>query len=162
MTLAPLLDAPVAVQIHVCAAICAVVLGPIALWRRSRDRWHRRFGYGWVVAMALTALSSFGISDAPVIGPFSPIHALSVFTIWGLWQGLRAAHQRRILRHQNEMRGLYFWTMGIAGLLSFLPGRRMNAVFFAEAPMPGFMLMVCLIGAGLIWYASVRLDSVQR
>jgi hypothetical protein len=31
MTLTPLLTAPLVVQLHVCAALCAIVLGPIAL-----------------------------------------------------------------------------------------------------------------------------------
>lgn len=156
MTLSPLLTAPIAVQIHVGAALCAIVLGPLALWRRSRDRWHKHLGYAWVTAMAMTALSSFGISDAPIVGPFSPIHALSAFTVWGLWQGVNAARQRRIAQHQTEMRRLYFCAIGVAGLFTFLPGRRMNMVFFANAPMPGFIVMACLIGAGLAWYAYVR------
>ncbi len=152
MTLAPLLAAPFAVQLHVCAALCAIILGPLALWRRSRDHWHKRFGYAWVVAMALTALSSFAILDRPMIGPFSVIHALSVVTVIGLWKGVNAARARRIEAHQAEMRSLYFWAMGVAGLFTFLPGRRMNMVFFAGQPWLGFAVMTILIGSGLLWY----------
>ena len=53
------------------------------------------------------------------------------------------------------MRSLYFWAMGVAGLFTFLPGRRMNAVFFGDAAMQGFLLMAGLIGAGLAWYAYI-------
>lgn len=155
MTLAPLLSAPFFVQLHVCAALCAIVIGPMALWRKSRDRWHKRLGYTWVIAMAVTALSSFGISVDPIIGPFSPIHFLSVFTIWGLWQGLTAARQRNIPKHQGNMRNLYFWALGVAGLFTFLPGRRMNTVFFADAPMVGFAVVAILIGSMLLRYAYV-------
>lgn len=153
MTLAPFLYAPLEIQIHVCAALCAIILGPLALWRRSRDRWHKNLGYAWVVAMAVTALSSFAILDRPVIGPFSPIHALSVLTLTGLWRGIRAARQGRITAHQSEMRGLYFWAMGVAGLFTFLPGRRMNMAFFPETPSQGFTAMAILIGTGLVFYA---------
>ncbi len=153
MTFDPLLNTPLAVQIHVCAALSAIALGPLALWRRSRDRWHKALGYAWIAVMAVTALSSFWISDAPVIGPFSLIHALSVFTVWGLWSGLKAARERRIANHQMEMRRLYFWAMGVAGLFTFLPGRRMNTVFFRDAPTLGFFAMTCLIGGALAWYA---------
>ena len=156
MTLTPLLIAPFAVQLHVMAAICAIVLGPMVLWRRSRDRWHKGLGYAWVIAMAVTALSSFAISHDPMLGPFSLIHALSVFTLLGLWKGINAARQRRIKAHQQEMRGLYFWAMGVAGLFTFLPGRRMNIVFFEEMPVAGFALMAVLIGSGLIWYMLAR------
>lgn len=148
-----LLYAPFAVQLHVAAALCAIVLGPLVLWRRSRDRWHKGLGRAWVGAMAVTALSSFAISAAPVLGPFGPIHALSVFTIWGLWQGVKAARQGRIQRHQREMRSLYFWAMGVAGVFTFLPGRRMNIIFFDAAPMAGFIAVAGVIGTGLAWYA---------
>ena len=159
MTLTPLLTAPLVVQLHVCAALCAIVLGPIALWRRSRDHWHKRLGYAWVVAMGATALSSFAISDAHVIGPFSPIHGLSVFTLWGLWQAVNAARQGRIAHHSQGMRSLYFWAMGVAGLFTFLPGRRMNTVFFADIPLPGFVAAASLIGAGLIYYVYLNRSS---
>ena len=120
MTLAPLLSAPFFVQLPVCAALCAIVIGPMVLWRKSRDRWHKRLGYTWVIAMAVTAISSFGISVGPIIGPFGPIHILSVSTIWGLWQGIAAARQRNIAKHQGYMRNLYFWALGVAGAVHLL------------------------------------------
>jgi len=161
MTLAPLLTATFFVQLHVCAALCAIVIGPMVLWRRSRDRWHKRLGYTWVIAMAVTAISSFGISVDPIIGPFSPIHILSVFTIWGLWQGINAARQRNIAKHQGHMRNLYFWALGVAGLFTFLPGRRMNTVFFADAPMVGFTVVAVLIGSVLLRYAYLNRRATQ-
>jgi uncharacterized membrane protein len=156
MTFDPILNAPLPIQIHVASAICAVVLGPIVLWRRSRDIWHRRLGYAWVTAMLMTALSSFLISDEPVIGSFSPIHGLSVFTIYGLWQGISAARARDIAAHQGHMRGLYFWAMGVAGLFTFLPGRRMNTVFFSDYPTVGFTAVAVVIGGGLAAYAITQ------
>ena len=33
-------DAPTAVQIHVITALAALVIGPLALYRRNRDFWH--------------------------------------------------------------------------------------------------------------------------
>jgi len=153
MSLEPILSAPIVIQIHVYSALCAVVLGPIALLRRSRDIWHRRLGKAWVVAMFLTAASSFAISEFPLFGPFGPIHLLSGLTIYGLWQGVTAARNRDIARHQIEMRNLYFWAMGVAGLFTFLPERRMNRALFDNAPQEGFILMAALIGAGLGWYA---------
>lgn len=153
MTLIPILNAPFIVQLHVLAAVCAVVLGPLTLWRRSRDRWHKRLGYAWVFAMLVTAVSSFGIMDIRIIRPFSPIHAISVFTIYSLWQGITAARQGRIAAHRQTMQSLYFWAMGVAGLFTFLPGRIMNDMFFAAIPLPGFIALACLVGAGLAWYS---------
>ena len=153
MSLAPILTAPIEIQIHVFSAICAVILGPIVLLRRSRDIWHRSLGKFWVLAMFSTAASSFAITAFPVIGPFSPIHILSVLTFVGLWQGISAVRRGDIKRHQKEMRSLYFWAMGVAGLFTFLPERRMNQVLFPQYPQEGFWLMAAVIGSGLLWYA---------
>jgi len=155
MTLDPILTASLPIQIHVASAICAVILGPIALLRRSRDIWHRRFGKAWVVVMFMTAASSFAISEFRVFGPFGPfgpIHMLSCLTIYGLWQSVKAARGGNIARHQAEMRNLYFWAIGIAGIFTFLPGRRMNRAFFESAPQLGFGLVLVLISGGLAVY----------
>lgn len=152
MTLAPILNAPLMIQLHVSAAVFAVVIGPFVLLRRSRDLWHKGFGYVWVIAMAMTALTSFGIAAKIGPGPVSPIHILSVITLWGLWNAVNAARQRRIKAHQKGMQALYFWAMGIAGLFTFLPGRLMNTAAFGGPSMPGFLMMAVLIGAGLVWY----------
>ena len=162
MTLDSILTAPPLVQVHIVAALSAILLGPMALWRRSRDKWHKRLGYSWVIAMAVTALSSFGISGIKLIGPFSPIHALSVLTIFGLWQGINAARKRRIAEHRKAMQSLYFWAMGIAGLFTFLPGRRMNEVFFSAAPVAGFIVMALFIGAALIWYLLSQRQALEK
>lgn len=161
MSIEPLLSAGLVIQVHVVAAICAIVLGPVALLRRSRDIWHKVAGRVWVVAMLVVAVSSFWISEAPMLGPFGPIHVLSVLTLWGLFQGMRAIRRGDIVRHQGEMRGLYFWAMGVAGLFTFLPGRRMNTVFFGENAVLGFVVAALVIGGMLALYArSVRRVSV--
>lgn len=163
MSLAPILNAPIVVQLHVVVALCAVFVGPLVLLRRSRDVWHKSFGYVWAIAMAMTALTSFGIPAAIGPGPASPIHLLSVFTLWGLWQGIRAARLRKIAEHRKEMRSLYFWAIGIAGMLTFLPGRRMNTAIFGDASMSGFLLMAGLIGTCLIWFVYAnRENQIQK
>lgn len=152
MTLDPILSASFVIQLHVASAICAVTLGPMALLRRSRDVWHRRLGYTWVLTMAITAVSSFWISDQPVFGPFGPIHILSVITLVGLWRSIAAAKRKDIVAHRRGMETLYFWAMGIAGLFTFLPGRRMNGVFFANMPIAGFVIATGAIGGLLMLY----------
>lgn len=158
MTLYPLIHAPLVIQIHVLCAICAVTVGPMALLRRSRDRWHRALGYVWVVAMFGTALSSFWISEDPMIGPFGPIHVLSILTIFGLWQGVSAARARNIPAHKGHMQNLYFWALGVAGVFTFLPGRRMNAVFSAGEASTVFASATVVIGASLalFWVTQKR------
>lgn len=151
MTLAPLMQMPLSVQIHVAAALTAVLLGPFVILRPRRDRLHKIGGYLWVVAMAVTALSSFWITGLAVLGPFGPIHLLSVLTLWSLWAGMRHAVAREIEAHRIVFRNLYCRGLLVAGLITFLPGRRMNAVLFGEASELGYWLIGCVGGAVLIW-----------
>lgn len=153
MTLSPLLSAPPVIQVHVICAILAVILGPLALLRRSRDRWHRWLGRAWVGAMAGTALSSFLINEGRMVGPFSPIHLLSVVTLVGLWQGVVAARAGRIADHRAAMLRLYSLAILVAGAFTLLPGRRMSESLFPSAPLAGFVgvAAIAALGLWLIW-----------
>jgi uncharacterized membrane protein len=144
-TLAPFFDAPLAVQIHVIAALECVVLTPFVLLRRRRDWLHRAMGRVWVTNMAITAISSFFIMELRVVGPFSPIHALSLFTLWSLWEALRLIRLRNIEGHRKALGALTFWGLGVAGILAFLPGRRSSDALFAEAPLAGFVLVAVVV-----------------
>src|SRR4051812_50154529 len=42
---------------------------------------HRTLGWIWVLLMASVAISSFWIHTIRLVGPFSPIHLLSIFTL---------------------------------------------------------------------------------
>jgi len=152
MTLTPLLTAPLDTQIHVGFALCALVSGPLALFRRSRDGLHKVMGGLWVFAMAGTAISAFFISTMPMIGPFSVIHLLSVLTLWTLGLALRAALRGEWRRHGLLFRRLYVQAIGIAGLFTLLPGRIMNDVVFPNAPVAGFAVAAAM--AALIYAAS--------
>ena len=151
-TLVPLLEAPWAVQLHVVAAIGAIVLLPWTLFRRSRDRVHRFSGYVWVTFMATAALSSFFIAGVGGFGPFSAIHLISIYALFGLWQAVRAAIRRDVETHRTAMTGLTIGALGVAGLLSLMPGRRMNTVFFGDYGTPGFFLSltIALVIVGVI------------
>lgn len=142
-------DAPLAVQIHAISAVIAIILGPFVIWRRRRDTLHRVLGYVWVTEMATVALSSFWIVEARIIGPFSPIHLLSLWTLYVLWHGVAHARAGRVREHQGEMKGLYIYGMGIAGGLTFLPGRRLNTMLFGEAELLG-LIVIALIAVVLI------------
>ena len=134
---APLLDAAPIVQIHASAALAALVCGLLLFLVRKGDGRHRRLGRIWVGLMAVAAVSSFGISERPVLLGLGPIHVLSVLTLAGLWQAVVAARAGRIDVHQKAMRSLYFFALVAAGLFTLLPGRRLHAVFIADLPVLG-------------------------
>jgi uncharacterized membrane protein len=160
MTLTPFLTAPVPVQLHTIAALLALVLGPVALYRKRRDRLHKITGYAWMLAILVAALSSFAITNFALIGPFSPIHLLSVLALWSLWRGLVTIRAGQVAAHRRTLGNLYWRGLVIAGLFNFLPtGRLANQVVFPEAPHLGwYVIALGMLGLGLqaLWDMRLR------
>lgn len=128
--LTPLLETTTAIQIHVVCAILTFAIGVFLLAAPKGFTLHRTFGWAWVVAMAVTALSSFFITSFTGTH-FSPIHALSAWTIIGLPMAIAAVRRRKIAEHRKQMTNMFVGGMLVAGLFSFLPGRLMWSLFFA-------------------------------
>jgi len=156
MSLLPLLQASPVIQLHVGAALLAIVIGPIALYRLRRDRLHKVLGYVWVLAMGVVATSSFWIHSFAVIGPFSPIHGFALFTYWSLYTGMRHVFAGRIALHRLAMRSLYWHGLWIAGLFNFLPGRVTNRIFFGANPELGYLVLALGLGAIVVWGIRAR------
>ena len=148
MTLA---DLPLAVHLHLWPALVALGLGPVALYRRRRDVWHRVAGYAWVTAMAVVAAGALWLEAEvlPVAFGFGPIHLLSLFVLYGLWRGVAAARAGDRATHEGWMRGLYWQALILAGTLTLLPGRTLNRLLFPERPEAGVVLILG-IGAVLL------------
>ena len=127
-SIAPLAAASMAVKIHVAGAISAFVIGIILLLSPKGMRWHKTLGWSWVIAMAVTAVSSFFLTGL-MGSTFSPIHALSAWTMIGLPFGIAAVRRRKIREHRQSMTGMFVGGILIAGLFSFLPGRLMWQIF---------------------------------
>jgi uncharacterized membrane protein len=108
----------------------AFALGLVQLAAPKGTIPHRTVGWIWVVLMALVAISSFWIHDIRMIGPFSPIHLLSIFTLVMLVVAVMHARRHRVERHRKAMTTIFVGALVIAGLFTFLPGRIMHAVAF--------------------------------
>jgi uncharacterized membrane protein len=130
MSLAPLLNAEPVIQIHAFAAIAAFGLGIVQLTAPKGTLRHRAIGWIWVVLLAMVALSSFFIHEIKLIGPFSPIHLLSIFTLVMLPLALAHARRHEVQRHRKAMTSIFIGALVIAGAFTFLPGRIMHAVVF--------------------------------
>ena len=130
MTLAPLLAAPVAIQLHAFAAFGAFALGAVQLAAPKGTIPHRLFGWSWAGLMLTVIVSSFFIHEIRLWGPWSPIHLLSVFTLLMLPLAVWLARRHQVERHRRAMSGLFFGALVIAGLFTLLPGRIMHAVVF--------------------------------
>ena len=124
----PLLEAPLQIQIHVAGALSAFFIGLVLLLAPKGFRFHKTLGWSWIVAMAVTAGSSFFITGI-FENAYSPIHALSAWTLIGLPFGVAAIRKRDVQKHRQTMTGMYVGAMAIAGLFTFLPGRLMWSLF---------------------------------
>jgi uncharacterized membrane protein len=115
--------------IHTVAAISALILGCILLFKRKGNFSHRTLGWVWVLLMAFVALISFGIKRES----FSWIHGLSVFTLVMLFIGIRLARRHNASQHGKTMKSLYVGALLVTGLFTLLPSRLIGHALFGGA-----------------------------
>jgi len=130
MSLAPLLDAAPAIPVHAFAAMAAFAIGLIQFAAPKGTLPHRTLGWIWVGLMALVALSSFWLHTIRLVGPWSPIHLLSIFTLVMLPLAVWKAHTHQVAAHRRIMIFTFLGALVIAGLFTLVPGRIMHRVVF--------------------------------
>lgn len=115
---------PLAVKLHIVAALTALGVGLIILFRPKGTGFHKTLGWTWVIAMGTTAVSSLFITG--LNGNFySFIHLLSGWTIIGLPMAVYAIRRRKVDTHKRAMTGMFVGGLLVAGAFAFLPGRFM-------------------------------------
>ena len=132
MSLAPLLDAAPAIPLHAVAAMAAFALGIVQFAAPKGTLPHRTLGWIWVTLMAVVAISSFWIHQLRLVGPWSPIHLLSIFTPIMLVVGVLYARRHNVRGHRITMISIFAGALLVAGLFTFVPGRIMHAVVFGH------------------------------
>ena len=115
---------------HALAAIAPVVLGAAQLASATGTARHRTMGWGWVGLMGYVAASSFFISSRSLWGPFSPIHLLSIWTLFSLVMAVYHARNGNIRQHKIWMVLLYIFALLATGVFTLWPGRVTHGVFF--------------------------------
>ena len=130
MNLQPLLGAPIETRLHAFAALGALGLGAAQLMSTKGTMPHRIRGYVWSALMLIVAVSSFWIQSLRLIGPFSPIHLLSILTLVTLPRAIYLARRGDVAGHRRIMLMLFWFALVGAGLFTLLPGRIMGAVLF--------------------------------
>jgi uncharacterized membrane protein len=132
MSLAPLLDAAPAIPLHAFAAMAAFVLGVIQLAAPKGTLPHRTLGWIWVALMLAVAGSSFWIHQIRMLGPWSPLHLLSIFTLIMLPLAVWKARRHQVADHRRIMILIFSGALVIAGLFTLVPGRIMHTVVFGQ------------------------------
>jgi uncharacterized membrane protein len=103
MSLAPLLSAAPAIQLHAFAAMAAFALGLVQLAAPKGTLPHRSLGWIWVALMGAVSVSAFFIHEIRLWGPWSPIHLLAIFTLVMLPLAVLHARRHATQRHRNAM-----------------------------------------------------------
>lgn len=132
MTLTPLLQAAPAIQVHAASILAVIVLTPVQWLLPKGTRLHRTIGWTWVVLMAVACLSSFFVHTIRTIGPFSPIHVLSITTLVSVALAVSAARAGQVGRHRWVMGLVVLGGLVVAGGFTLKPGRIMHEVVFGH------------------------------
>ena len=132
VSLAPLHDAAPAIPLHAFAAMAAFALGVVQLAAPKGTLPHRTLGWIWVSLMVLVAISSFWIHQIRLVGPWSPIHLLSIFTLVMLPIGIWRARRHKVNAHRWTMTSIFVGALVIAGAFTLVPGRIMHSVLFGQ------------------------------
>ena len=130
MNLQLLLNAPLAVQLHLWTAVAAFAIGCANLIRTKGTASHKFLGRIWVTLIAVVALSSFWIHDINVWHGFSPIHLISIYVLVMVPLGVWHVRRGNIEGHRNAMIGTFVGGLVIAGLLTLAPGRLIARALF--------------------------------
>ncbi|GAB3670954.1 DUF2306 domain-containing protein [Salinisphaera aquimarina] len=130
--LQPLLAASWVIQLHLLAAVLALGLGLAQFSLERGSPLHRRSGWLWVGLMTITAGSSLFIHEIRMIGIWSPIHLLSLFTLAMLVLAVRAARRHDVRVHRRTMISLFVFALIGAGAFAFMPGRLLHQVAFGS------------------------------
>lgn len=120
---------PPQLKLHIVAAVSAFVIGSIIMLQPKGSGFHKTFGWAWVIAMGVTAISSFFITGLNG-NNLSFIHLISGWTVVALPMAIFAIRNKRVMIHRRAMTGLFLGGLVFAGALTFIPGRLMYQLFF--------------------------------
>ena len=116
------------IPIHAIMAMIAIILGGIQLSTKKGGTIHKLLGRIWVGLMLIVATTSFFIHEIKLWGAYSPIHLLSLWTIFILGVGIYYARVGNIKRHKQVMIATYFFALILTGFFTLMPGRVMHQI----------------------------------
>ena len=116
------------IPVHAIMAMIAIILGGIQLSMKKGGAIHKLLGRVWVGLMLIVAISSLFIHEIKLWGAYSPIHLLSLWTIFILSVGVYYARVGNIKRHKQVMIATYFFALILTGFFTLMPGRVMHQI----------------------------------
>jgi len=121
-----MLKAPWTIQLHVAAALGALVIGSALLLGVKGRAFHKAAGWTWVVCMMTVAIGSFWIRTT---GHLSYIHILSGGVAITVPLAIVAVKRGDLKSHRAGMTRNFLGGLIIAGAFTVVPGRLMWMIF---------------------------------
>ena len=118
------------IPLHAIAAMIAIILGGIQLYMKKGGTIHKFLGRAWVGLMLIVSVSSFFIHKINFWGAYSPIHLLSLWTIFTLGLAIYFVRVGNIKRHKQSMIAIYGFALILTGFFTLMPGRVMHQIVF--------------------------------
>lgn len=138
------------IAVHAISAGVVLVLGPVVLLRRSRDRAHRMLGRTWVAAILVVCLSGFGIND----NGFSWLHALALWTMVSVGLGFAAIRRRSVQTHRANMVGCYIGVFIAFVFAAVIPDRLIPSLL-REQPVILAVTVAAILATVAAWTWAV-------
>ena len=126
-----LFNEPHPIPLHAIVAMIAIILGGFQLIVKKGGILHRILGRVWLGLMLIVAFSSFFIHKIELWGAYSPIHLLSLWTIFSVGLAVYYVRVGNIRRHKQVMIAFYWLALILTGFFTLLPGRVMHQVLFS-------------------------------
>lgn len=126
-----LFNEPHPIPLHAIAAMIAIILGGFQFIMKKGGILHRILGRVWLGLMLIVAFSSFFIHKIELWGAYSPIHLLSLWTIFSVGLAVYYVRVGNIRRHKQVMIAFYWLALILTGFFTLLPGRVMHQVLFS-------------------------------
>jgi len=122
---------PFDIGLHIAAAALAALIGCVILVMEKGTRRHKLIGRIWVALMTVVAIGSFRLFGIAENGWFSPIHALSIFTLASMAYAIFMIRRGNKRAHIGAMLGCFAGLL-IAGALTLSPNRILGGFFFGN------------------------------
>ena len=136
------------IPVHAVAASLVILLGPVQVLRRRRDRAHRYIGRSWVVAMYLTCVSGMFIYS--LTGGFTIFHGLAIFTFGTTTLGVINARRGSMIAHRGNMIGGWIGAL-VAGGFAVLGPTRDIPMWAVGSPVLFWSIVAGIVVTCTVW-----------
>ena len=163
-------EAGFAIRLHVAVAVLGLIVGGFVLLRPRGTRLHKYAGRVFAFAALTTALSSFFIHEIRVWGLWSPIHLLSLYTIFSTVYAIWAIRKGKVKAHALTMVSVYLSGFVVAGAFTLIPGRMLHdtllrpsliAIFKDDRTVGElFVWVIPLLAAMVAWIMWRRFKTI--